>query len=576
MSKPKLFVLIVILAATLSLTACSGASPVTAPATEVPQAAQATQAPAPTAVVESPRPVAADQTLVAAFGVGPGGGEPEMGKPWTGGGANHVHIKLYITPTILNEDLSDIIPYALESWEHNDDFTVWTYKLREDILWSDGKPLTAHDWKFTADFVTASDFASDFLNHRALAFAQVVGYEARVRGEADALEGVTVIDDYTVQYTLTSSNPRHHTTQYRTYILPAHAIDFEPSQHLTTDWWLDPSRQISSGPFVVAEFVRDSFLILEKNPRYFEGAPKLDRIIIRHFGGDTTAAVLAFAAGEIHFTYLDPTDVETLRGGYNIFANNSNVPVYTDIHYSTVPEFWQDIRVRQAILYAIDRRAITDQVLNETHFPIPCPVSFPHLWPEDVNWYEYNPERARQLLSEAGVDPSEIVMEWVGHAGYDNIDHNSALQASQAFLADIGIRMTYRFVDVPAFRERYTADGPWTFHYRGSGMPLYPAEYSRAWVNAGADGGDFKGFDMVGAGLEAAVEAINAAPTTEEYFEAIRNFCAIHNETLPDLQLWIGNRYGVASTNVADFWWQPGGGGGPYYDQSHLWEMVEN
>jgi peptide/nickel transport system substrate-binding protein len=576
MSIRALVVLTLTLIVTLFLGACTTAAPVATQATPTAAATQAEQVATPTEPPQETIQPAVDQTLIAAFGVGPGGGEPEMGKPWTGGGSNHVHVKLYVTPTILNEDLSDIIPYALESWEHNEDFTVWTYKLREDILWSDGNPLTAHDWKFTADFVTASDFESDFLNHRALAFDQVVGYGERVRGEADSLQGVEVLDDYTVQYTLASPNPRHQTTQYRTYILPAHAIDFQPSEHLTTGWWHDPQRQVSSGPFVVAQVERDSFMILEKNPNYFEGEPKLDRIIIRYFGGDITAAVLAFAAGEIHFTYLEPTDLETLRGDYNIFANNSNVVVYTDIHYPNVPEFWQDVRVRQAILHAIDRRAITDQVLNQTHYPIPCPVSFPHLWPDDVDWYEYNPERARQLLAEAGVDPSEIVMEWVGHSGYDNIDHNSALQATQAFLADIGIRMTYRFVDVPAFRERYTADGPWTFHYRGSAMPLYPAEYFRGWSQAGAQGGDFKSFDMVEAGLEDAVRAINAAPTTEEYFEAIRTFCGIHNETLPDLQLWIGNRYGVASTNVADFWWQPGGGGGPYYDQAHLWQMIDN
>jgi len=51
------------------------------------------------------------------------------------------------------------------------------------------------------------------------------------------------------------------------------------------------------------------------------------------------------------------------------------------------------------------------------------------------------------------------------------------------------------------------------------------------------------------------------------------DFCGLHNELLPDIQLWVGNRYGAASQGITNFWWQPAGGGGPYYDSSYLWEM---
>jgi peptide/nickel transport system substrate-binding protein len=517
-----------------------------------------------------------EQVLSAALGVGPGGYED--GVPWTGGAGHTTHIKQFVTPTIFNNDLTEIVPYAVESWTANDDFTVWTYKLREDIKWSDGESLTANDWKFTADFVTASDFDSDQLTHRDLAFSSAVGYDESLAGEADELVGVQVIDDYTVEFTLTASNPRHYTSQYRTYILPAHAVDFAPSEQMSTDWYRDSDKMVGSGPFVIDAYEKDAFMSLVKNPNYFEGEPKLDQIVIRFFGGNITSAVLALAANEIDFTYIDPTDIPTLEGlekEYNIFFNNSSVPVYTDIHYPNVPDFWQDINVRKAILYAIDRKAITEQILLDTHYVIPCPVGFPKAWPEDVEWFDYDPDKALELLAEAGVDPSEISMEWVGHAGYDNLLNNSAMQAVQAYMADIGIEMTYRFVDVPTFRERYTADGEWTFHYRGTGIPIYGANFGRGWSNGGSQGGDFKGYDMTAVGLEDAVAAIDTATNEEDYFAAITDFCKLHNETLPDLALWIGNRYGAAGVDVANFWWQPAAGGGPYVDNSHLWEMLD-
>ncbi len=532
-----------------------------------------------TVVVEvEPEAEPVAQTLSAALGVGPGGGEADMEVPWTGGAAHTTHIKEFVTPTIFNEDLTTIIPYALESWEPNDDFTVWTYKLRDDIKWSDGEPLTANDWKFTADFVTASDFDTTQTGHRALAFNQVAGYEERIAGDAEELTGVQVVDDYTVEYTLKASNPRHFTTQYRTYILPQHAIDYAPSEHLTTDWYRNPDKMVGSGPFVLSGYEKDAYMTLAKNPNYFEGEPKLDQIVIRFFAGDITAGVLALAASEIDFVYIDPTDIPTLDGleqEFNIFSNNSTVIVYTDINYKNVPEFWQDIKVRQAILYAIDRNAITEQILQGTYYTIPCPVPFPDMWADDLNWYEYDPEKAKELLAEAGVDPADITMEWTGHAGYDNILHNSAMQATQAFLADIGItNMTYRFLDIPTFREEYSADGPWTFQYRGWAYPIFGADPSTKWGNTGSQGGDFKGYDMAAVGLEDAIAKINSAPDDEAYFAAMGEFCSLHNELLPDLQMWVGNRYGAANTNVANFWWQPAGGGGPYVDNAYLWEMV--
>ena len=485
------------------------------------------------------------------------------------------HIKMFITPTIFNEGVTDIVPYAAESWEANEDYTVWTYTLRDDLLWSDGTQLTANDWKFTADFVTASDFDTDQPSHTSLAFSDVEGFEAQRAGDTDELAGVQVIDDLTIQYTLSQSNPRHFANQYRTYILPQHAIDFEPSEYFTTDWFRDPERMVGSGPFVVVDYERDAFLTLGKNANYFEGEPKLDKIVIRYFGGDISAAVLALSAGEIDFTYVDPTDIEVLGDSVDIYSGNSTVVVYLDINYKNVPDFWQDIRVRQAILHAIDRDAITKQILQDTYTTIPCPVAYPELWPDDVNWYEYNPEKATELLAEAGVNPADIEMEWVGHSGYDNIIHNSAIQAVQAYLSQIGIQntITYQFLDVPSFRESYTADGPWTFRYRGWGYPIYGGDPGSKWNNNGSQGGDFKGYDMQSVGLEDAITTISTALTTEDYFQAMTDFCSLHNELLPDLQLWVGNRFGAANPRIAKFWWQPAGGGGPYYDASHLWEI---
>ena len=520
-------------------------------------------------------PAEAQNAIVAGLDVGPGGDEDA--RPWGSGAGHTTHIKQFVTPFFFNRDLSAVVPYGVESFEANDDFTVWTYRLRDDLRWSDGEPVTAEDWKFTVDFVSAPDADFPISADRNQALGNTVGYQEAIAGDAEGVSGVRAVDELTVEYTLTGPNPRHFADLIRTYILPAHAIDFPISEFQTTDWFRNPDKMVGSGPFVVKNYRRDEFLTLGGNPNYFEGAPKLDELTVRYFGGDQTAAILALQAGDTDFTYITGPDVASLEDEFDIYSNLSGVVVFTHFNYNSADEDLQDVRVRQAILHAIDREAITSQILGGTFSVLPCPVPFPDLWPEDVNFYEYDPEKAKSLLAEAGVNPSSIEMEWIGHAGYNNTVHNSALQAVQAYLADVGIsNFSFAFVDIPTFRSRYQPDGGWVTHYRGYAAPRYGNSFGHVWSNDGGQGGENSGFDMADTGLENAVTAIQTATTTDDYFQAMTNFCSLHNELLPDLQMWVGNRYGAGKADLANFWWQPAPGGGPYDDDAHLWEAGTN
>ena len=296
--------------------------------------------------------------------------------------------------------------------------------------------------------------------------------------------------------------------------------------------------------------------------------------MIRYFGGDQTAALLALEADDIDFTYVTETDVPSLEDDYNIFSNLSGVVVMARFNYNLVDDAFSDIRVRQAILHAIDRQAITENILGGTYAAIPCPIPYADLWPEDVVTYDYDPERASALLQEAGVDPSSLSMEWVGHAGYDNTAHNSALQAVQAYLAQVGIDdFSYRFVDIPTFRAGYSPGGDWRDQYHGFGVPRFGNDVGRLWTNAGAMGQDLTGYDYDADGFAQAAAAISAAPTIDDYNAALGDFCRLHAETIPDLQMWVGNRFGAADPSIGNFWWQPAPAGGPYQDNAHTWTV---
>jgi peptide/nickel transport system substrate-binding protein len=514
-----------------------------------------------------------EQVLYIGLDVGPGGYNNSM--PYNYGAGHTMHSKMYTPLFIWNADSTDIVPFIVESYESNDDFTVWTFKLREDVYFSDGEQLTASDVKFTADFMTSSDINLENFNHINEAFGQIEGFEAHRNGEAEELSGVQVVDDFTFQYTLSSPNPRIYGRMYGTYIFPQHAIDFAPADYQTTDWWYNADKQVGSGPWVVADYKRDEYIELAPNEYYFQGKPKLDRLVNRYFP-DETAAVLALAAGEIDFSYVSPDVLPTLDPDtFEIYGGNSYVSIFFHINYNNSPEEWQDLRVRQAFMYAIDRQAIADVVLEGTHMVLPCLVPIESVYTDSLNDYAYDPDKAKALLAEAGVDPADLgTIDWVTHPGYANPLMKDAVQASQAYLADIGIQAEMRYLDLPTWRTTYLAEG-YQMGFRGQAYAIFSPPLAALYTNAGAQGGDINGWDYAATGFEDVVSQALTAPTFEEYTAKLGELCQMENDQLPWLPMWVGERYGALNQRVKDFYWYPAGGGGPYDDHSELWYIED-
>src|SRR5690606_11805306 len=124
------------------------------------------------------------------------------------------------------------------------------------------------------------------------------------------------------------------------------------------------------------------------NPDYFNGAPKLDRLINRYFA-DETAALLALESGEIHFTYAAADVALRMQDNtdFVLYSGPSGVTNYF-IFNQRIPAF-QDVRVRQAFMYAIDREAIAEAIMGGTVELVPCISALPGLWPpaEELNSY---------------------------------------------------------------------------------------------------------------------------------------------------------------------------------------------
>jgi len=503
-------------------------------------------------------------TLIGAFDVGPGG-SPVPSGPWYNTAGNTWISKIWTPLVSLNEDASGLAPQLATSWSANADFTEWTFALREGVTWHDGAPFTAADVKFTWEWV----YAPGTTAAPEIPPSKLLGQDAYTAGEANGIVGIEVVDDLTVRFTTAESSPRFPNTLIQGYILPAHALTgFTAAEMRTSNWWFTVA--IGTGPFMHDEYAADEFWALKANPNYWRGAPQLDRLINRYFA-DETAAILALEGGAIQFTYASG-DVAVGLGAnpaFELFQGPSGVTNYLIFNFRE-PAF-QDIRVRQAFLHAIDRETIAEVVLNGTAQVVPCITPFEAFWPETYETYPYDPAKARALLAEAGWDGSARLEV---KTYYTSQFHADAMAAMQQFLSEAGIQTTF-ILDAAGYNSYFYTGQSWDVSYRGLGvnMQAFPYRFyeEEGWPEVIGEERTLIGQRVPE--LEALFARARVEGDADTYRAIMQDVCAVQNEMALEGYLWTAVRFGVASASLSDFYWYPAPAGGPYDDHAELWSV---
>jgi peptide/nickel transport system substrate-binding protein len=495
-------------------------------------------------------------TLIGAFDVGPGGA-PQV-KPFMDTAGRTWLSKIWSPLIAWNSDMSALVPQLATEWSANEDSTVWTFNLREGVLWHDGEAFTADDVVFSLNLALNPDAATQFSS-----FSQLT---------RDNVVEIRAVDDYTVEVELAAPNPRLPFSMIFAWALPEHLLgEINPADYNNLDWFY--TSPVGTGPFMHDEFEADQFWALVPNPNYWQGAPKLDRLINRYFA-DETSALLALESGDINFTYVSGDVALRLdgEGTYQIFDGPSGVTNYFIFNLRN-PAF-QDIRVRQAFLYGIDRQAITETVLKQTAQVVPCISPFPAMWPDasELNDYAYNPELAAQLLAEAGYDTSS---NYELATYYNNQFHLDAMAAQQAFLSIAGVNIVPLVQDVPTYNSYFYSGDGWDISYRGVGVNVgnFPFTFYEPGGFATTDGAPLNG--ELFPELQALIDAARVESDADTYLSLLQDICKFQNENALEGYMWTAVRFGAASPDLQDFYWFPAAGGGPYEDHAELWSVGE-
>lgn len=310
---------------------------------------------------------------------------------------------------VLNNNL-EIIPSAAESWGVSEDGLTWTFNLREGQVWSDGTPVTANDWvaswRYMADPESAYDFVWMWLG-------VIEGWDEAVAGEIPVEEiGMEAVDDLTLAVTTQIPFPPLPATFFFWPPLQADALaEYGP------DYILDPETHVSSGPFILKEFVPGDRLILEANPTYNGPRKPWLKEIHGIYGDMNNGSFLAFQdhqVDEVPQALLGPADYEVIANdpvlSENYRAHGGDFR--TDyLLFDTFNPPFDDVNVRMAFAKAIDRESIVENVVGTT-VGVPAysflAPGFPASNSEGLKDIQgYDCEAAQGLLAEAGYPDGE-------------------------------------------------------------------------------------------------------------------------------------------------------------------------
>ena len=326
--------------------------------------------------------------------------------------------------------------------EDNKNFIV---HIDDAATWSDGTPVTADDVVYTA-----LRLASPVIGNTAMMYYvfEGVGDDGFVEEGAESIDGIQKVDDKTVQFTTKEEMPiTTFENSYARYLLtlPKHVIEQYSEEELSTaDWFNHPD--VVNGPFIVTDFDVDHYISYEANKDYWKGAPKIDKLNIKIVDGSQLYAGLQ--SGEIDITQQTMSDIP--QEDYESVEALDNVDVVYGSPVTNQSVFIQtknvpDVKVRQAMLYAIDRQQILEELLNGHGEIVDGFLSSASPFYDDsLTPVSYDPEKAKALLEEAGWDGSQTIRFYVNSGDSTFVNAASIIAAEWAA---VGIKAEIQTVD---------------------------------------------------------------------------------------------------------------------------------
>lgn len=277
-------------------------------------------------------------------------------------------------------------PRLASSYEFSPDRKVVTIKLRKDVLWSDGVPLTSADVYWTWQAQTSPDVAWDYASTK------------------ERIADVEVVDSHTIRFHFTEAYTNQLLDLNEGAILPKHAWEKLPF----SEWRLKPEffseNMVSSGPYTLASWKPEQEIILRRNEHYFEeGLPIIDQVIFR-IVPDPANMLQQFLSGDIDMvTFIDPPKAKRVMEAKHVDLVVFPTRNFHFISWNMKRPLFRERKARLALTLAIDRMTIIDALWHGYATMATSPI-VSGVWAhnDDIEPWPYEPERAKMLLKSLG------------------------------------------------------------------------------------------------------------------------------------------------------------------------------
>ena len=303
---------------------------------------------------------------------------------------SHQYIIQLFSGLVRFDDNLEPVPDIAQRWQVSNDGQTYTFYLRHDVRFHDGREVKAEDFKYSwqraCDPDTGSMTAATYLG-------DIVGARQVLAGESEEISGVRIIDDYTLQVTIDA--PKAYFLSKLTY--PTTFVVDKDNVERGRDWWHSPN---GTGPFKLKEWAENSLLVLDRNELYYGKMANLDSVVFQLWGG---VPMNMYETGKIDVTsvYLYYIDKATDEAG-PFYRELTVVPElsFFYIGFNTTKPPFDDINIRRAFCQAVDKDKLASLVFKDMVQPADgiLPPGMPG-FNEDLTGLDYDVNKARELIA---------------------------------------------------------------------------------------------------------------------------------------------------------------------------------
>ena len=342
-----------------------------------------------------------------------------------------------------DEDMN-LVPDLAEPWDISQDGTVFTFTLKSNARFHDGRSVTAEDVKYSWERVASPDTGSTIA---ATYLGDIVGFEEFHAGQADEISGIEVVDERTLRVTIDA--PKVYFAAKLAHS-SAYVVDRANVEEGGEEWWREPN---GTGPFKLKGWTDNLVLAMERNDDYHLTPAKVPYVVFRLFAGIPFGGVpsLMYEAGEVDAAIAFADELEAFQDPENPLSNELNLYPQLSVNYvgfnSQVPPF-DDVKVRQAFLTAVDRPELVRQIFGETaqvadgFLPPGLPGYNPDLVP-----LAFNPEEAIALLQESSYGGAENLPDIVFTSAGFGVPSSIDLFLLDSWSQNLDIEIQLRLLD---------------------------------------------------------------------------------------------------------------------------------